>query len=62
MTNRPVQELNLNKMETASRLTSMKTRGKVTGKFLSLQVPESGPPDGNDTCDLWSAESTFFMV
>jgi hypothetical protein len=42
-----------------SRYISMKTRGMVFGKLGSEHVPESGPPEGNATCDLWSAESVF---
>jgi hypothetical protein len=41
------------------RHTSMKIRGSVLGKFLSEQVPLSGPPERYATCDLWSGESLF---
>jgi len=40
----------------------MKIRGRITGYFGSLQVPESGPPERNDTWDLWSGESRFYMA
>ena len=37
----------------------MKIRAIVTGYLGSLQVPESGPPEGKATWDLWSVESVF---